>query len=94
MTAIAEQETTATQARGDSTVRIWTSNVVHLRQLRKLQNAGGFLREVRSGDDWGEFEVNAENFALLRAIRAKRTLSEAERAERAARLASARERRV
>ncbi len=90
MTARVDMETTVAIGREDSVVRIYTSDTVHLRRLRKLVNSRDFVREVAGGDDWGQFEVDAESFRLFSAIRAKRALSEADRAARVERLDAAR----
>lgn len=91
MTAKEEQETVVGRGRLDTEVNIWTSNTVDLARLRKLCSQHDFVREVKGGTDWGEFAVKAENFNVLRGIRAKRVLSEAARAASAANMAKARE---
>ena len=90
MTARAEQETTVTFMRDDAVVRVYTSNVTHLRRLRKLVKSADYVTERAGGEDWGEFDVKSEYFHLFSAIRAKRAVSEAERAARAKRLVTAR----
>jgi hypothetical protein len=78
VTAKNEQETTITFIR--------TSDLRVLRRLRSLEPDRDFLVEVRGGSDWGEFTCDAENFYLFSALRAKRTVSEAERAKKTAHL--------
>lgn len=90
MTAKEEQETVVGRGRLDTEVNIWTSNTVDLARLRKLCSLHDFVREVKGGADWGEFVVKAENFNVLRGIRAKRVLSEAARAASAANIEKAR----
>lgn len=82
----AEQETTITWMRDDSTVLIHTSNRPHLTRLRKLSSTQDFVTEVAGGTTWGEFLVDAEFFHLFSAIRGKRALSEATRARLAEQL--------
>lgn len=91
MTAREEQETTVALGRMDDVAYIYTNDTRVLRRLRNLTSDRDFVREVRGGDDWGEFTCDAENFYLFSAIRAKRTLSEAQREASAARLALLRE---
>jgi hypothetical protein len=93
MTTLDEQETTFTVGRTEDIVRIYTSDLRHVRRLRKLAATEDFIREVRGGDDWAEFEVDAQNVNPLLAIRKKRAVSEAQRAAgraAGARLAAAR----
>lgn len=90
MTARDEQETTVTFMRDDPLVYVSTSNLPHVRRLRKLACTGDFVTEVRGGDDWGEFTVKAEFFHLFSAIRRKRRLSEEARVAAVARLEAAR----
>lgn len=90
MTAREEQETAVTYGRDDEVVRVWTTNRSDLLHLRKLVSTRDFVTEVRGGTDWGEFEVQRENFRLLSAVRAKRKLSEATKAARAEHLRSLR----
>jgi len=85
-----EQETTVSWMRDDDRVSIYTSNRVHLERLRKLSSNRDYVEEVRGGTTWGEFTVSADSFKLFSAIRAKRTLSDAQRAAAAERLAAAR----
>lgn len=91
MTALDEQETTFTVGRTEPVVRVWTSDTRHLRRLRKLVSTRDFVRELRGGSDWGEFECDIEFFHVFSAFRAKRAVSEATRASLAARLAAHRE---
>lgn len=85
MTARNEQETTITFMRDDAMVSVHTSNVPHLRRLRNLASDRDYVNEIRGGDDWGDFEVSAENFKLFSAIRAKRVLTDEQREAAAAR---------
>lgn len=80
MTARSEQETTVTFMRDDPHVYIYTSSAPDLRRFRQLVSTRDYVTEVRGGDDWGEFRVNAENFKVFSAIRGKRERSEAQRA--------------
>lgn len=79
MTARNEQETTITFMRDDAEVSVYTSNLPHLRRLRNLASDREYVRELRGGDDWGEFAVSVENFKLFSAIRAKRVLTDEQR---------------
>lgn len=90
MTGRAEQETIVSYMRDDPTVLIYTSNTTEVRRLRRLSALKDFVREIRAGDGWGEFEVSRASFSVLSAIREKRKLSDTERAARAARLARVR----
>lgn len=91
MTARDEQETTVTWYRDDVEVSIYTSNMVHLRRLRKLVSTRDYVREIRGGDNWGEFACDATFFHVFSAIRGKRQVSEATRGRLAVNLAVARE---
>ena len=82
----AEQETTATWYRDDRTVKVWTTNPVHLRRLEKLSEKFSFVRKVDGRDDYGDFEVDVENFNLFSAIRAKRAVTAAQRETAAERM--------
>lgn len=87
MTALTDQETTISLSRTDDVVRIWTSDVRHLRLLRKLSRTHSESVREKSGDtESADFEVSGEFFHLVSALRKKRALSEGERAARAERL--------
>lgn len=93
MTVLTDQETTISLGRTDDVVRIWTSDVRHLRLLRKLSRTHqDLVREVSGWDDSADFEVSGKFFHLVSALRKKRNLTEAERASRAERLAGVRAR--
>lgn len=91
MTSREEQETTITFMRDDTVVSVYTSSTPHLRRLRNLVSTRDFIREVRGGEDWGEFECDAAFFHLFSAFRGKRAVSAETRAARAKQLAAARE---
>ena len=86
MTARDEQETTITFMRDDEQVSVYTSNVPHLRRLRNLASDRDYVTEIRGGDDWGEFMVDAANFKLFSAIRNKRTMTDEQREAAAERM--------
>lgn len=90
MTAREEQETTITWYRDDAEVSIYTSNIPHLRKLETLSRSHDFVRKVSGGDDWGDFRIKIQNFKLFSAIRALRTMSEAQRQAAADRMRSMR----
>lgn len=90
MTARNEQETTITFMRDDTEVSVYTSNVPHLRRLRTLASDREYVKELRGGDDCGEFAVSVENFKLFSAIRAKRVLTDEQRQAAAERFREAR----
>ncbi len=86
MTSLDEQETTVTQLRNQETL-IYTANPVHLRRLRKESRA----REVRGGDEWGEFIIANSDFDPLKGFKRKSTpMSDERKAELALRLETAR----
>jgi hypothetical protein len=88
MTARAEQETTVSAGRDDDMVHIYTSNVVHLRRMRKDSR----FVEVSGTDEDGFFTIPADLFDPLRGLRRKgRILTDEQRSEASARLAKARE---
>jgi hypothetical protein len=88
MTARAEQETTVSAGRDDDMVHIYTSNVVHLRRLRKDAR----FTEVRGDEEQGFFMIPADLFDPIRGLRRKRApMTDEQRAEASARLAAARE---
>lgn len=93
MTALCDQETTISLERAGGVVRIWTSDARHLRLLRKLSRTHTeFVREISGWAESADFEVSAEFFHLVSALRKKRTLSDDERTARAERLAEVRAR--
>lgn len=91
MTARANQETTITFMRDDEWVLVYTSNVVHLRRLKKMAENQDFVTEKWSDDEAGQFLVNAENFNVFSAIRAKRTTTPEQRKAASERMRKMRE---
>lgn len=87
MTSLDEQETTVTWCRANDVIYIYTSNVVHLRALRKRTD----IEEVMGGDDWGDFRVSTEVYDPLKGFKRKRTLTDEQRAAAGERLRKARE---
>lgn len=82
-----EQETTVSAGRTDEYVQIWTSNIVHLRALRKDSR----VKEVYGSEEYGQFEVSAEVYDPIKGFkRASRKMTEEQRAAASERLAKAR----
>ena len=87
----AEQETTVSGGRDDDVVHIYTSNVVHLRKLRKDAR----FTEIHGDEEQGFFTVRVDLFDPIRGLRRKRApMTEEQRAEASARLAAARKARA
>lgn len=89
MTARAEQETTVTAGRDETTVYVWTNNPVHARRLEKdtrVVKVSGNSDEVG-----GQYQIPADVFDPLRGFRRKsRPLTPAQREAAAQRLTAAR----
>lgn len=82
-----EQETVISWLRGDK-ARIYTAYPPHLRRLRAEDRA----IELRGGEDWAEFEVEAGAFNPLTGFKRKtRPMTEEERQAASDRLRKARE---
>lgn len=87
MVALDEQETTVSGYRNDGVVHVYTSNLVHLRRLRKDAR----VAELAGGDDWGRFTIPSDLFDPLKGFkRAGRKLTDEQRAAAGERLRAAR----
>lgn len=85
MTRRDEQETTVTHLRSEDIVRIYTSNPVDARRLRKDKR----ITQVSGDETWGEFTAPITAFHPLKGIRRQtKPLSEEQRKARAARMRS------
>ena len=87
MTARSEQETTVTAGRDDGVVYIYTSNVVHLRKLRKDDRC----TEIQGGEEWGQFTVPADAFSPLSGFKRRYSMTAEQRQAAADRLRHLRE---
>lgn len=68
MTALSEQEVTVTWLRDEGLVRIYTSNPVEARRLRKETR----VTQVKGDETWGEFTVGITDFHPLKGFKTKR----------------------
>lgn len=87
MTSLDEQETTVTGCRADGFIYIYTSNLVHLRALRKRED----ITEVAGEEDWGEFRASTDVYDPLKGFKRKRALTDEQREAARERMRVARE---
>lgn len=75
MTLREEQEVTVTWIRSENVVRIYSSNPVEVRRLRKDDR----VTQVQGDETWGNFTVPATDFSPLKGFKRRVKMSDAQK---------------